>query len=491
MEFTPWISPALSAVHPFVNGRTTTTLGPLLTSSWPGRLAVEADAPLLPLVTHTPGIAILFGSKIQPTPLSSWRPSSLVGSFVFSIRTLLCTPQVLAQLHQSQSHSPTSGCHTPLPVMGTQVAGSWSCSRSQLGSCSSACSGSPSPPWPQCLLMPARWLPRLGSYTHPNAVHLHPFSTDPLPHPLFSFQGFRMEEETFVKALSAELGTLGDLYSVAASLGFPHSQVDQFMTSFPHNFPEVMYTTLAIWYMECAATFHTKLDMLEKAFTETHKGALLTCLCCHHSYVLQAVCSIPQVQLPDKDVMDESLGEAVMSAIDMISSNHLHLVRTVLCEVLTTKDLLTIAEACRMNPMLAIVVTETLLHPLAKATCIFLPWFADDAIPLKDKYLCLKFGFQCTNLLLGFTTILDDIQPEIIDISLPTLDKHLFQLSFTPSICVSAAEARQSLMEWELTFLTILCTAVFHAHKIQAVIPSLCVSVTILNDAMQVHGLAS
>ena len=46
-----------------------------------------------------------------------------------------------------------------------------------------------------------------------------------------------MEEEAFLHDLCDELGTLGDLYSMAASLGFSHSRVDQFMTSFPNNFP--------------------------------------------------------------------------------------------------------------------------------------------------------------------------------------------------------------------------------------------------------------
>ena len=60
-----------------------------------------------------------------------------------------------------------------------------------------------------------------------------------------------------------------------------------------------------------------------------------------------------------------------------------------------------------------------------------------------------------------------------------------------PSVCVSAEEAHQSLTEWEFTFLTILCNAIYATRKINAVIPSLHVPMTILDDAAHVHGLVS
>ena len=141
--------------------------------------------------------------------------------------------------------------------------------------------------------------------------------------------------------------------------------------------------------------------------------------------------------------------------------------------------------------MLVVAVTETSLCPLAKATCILLPWFADDALPLKDKYLHLKFGFQCASLLSIFLNIIEDFHPEIVDITLPAVDEHLFKLSFSPSICVSAKETRQTLNEWEFTFLTILCNAVYADRKIASVVPTLKVPNTILNDATRVHGLVS
>ena len=71
------------------------------------------------------------------------------------------------------------------------------------------------------------------------------------------------------------------------------------------------------------------------------------------------------------------------------------------------------------------------------------------------------------------------------------VDEHLFTLTFAPSICVSTEETRQSLNEWEFTFLTILCNAIYNTRKISAVIPTLQVPVTILNDAALVHGLPS
>lgn len=185
-------------------------------------------------------------------------------------------------------------------------------------------------------------------------------------------------------------------------------------------------------------------------------------------------------------MMSWSLGEAVMNAVNIIPNTHLHLVRTLLRELLTDKDLLTVTAACGVNPMLVVAVTETPLHPLTKATCVILPWFADAAFPLKDKYLHLKFGFQCASLLNVFLNIMEDFCLEIVDITLPAADEHLFKLSFSPSICVSAEESHQTLNEWEFTFLTILCNAVYEVQKIAALVPT-----TILNDAARVHGLAS
>ena len=118
----------------------------------------------------------------------------------------------------------------------------------------------------------------------------------------------------FLHDLCDELSTLGDLYSMVASLGFSHSRVDQFLMSFPNNFPKVVFTTLAAWYTTSGNTFYAKLDALEKAFRDTHKGALFSRISCRHTEAFKHVCSLPRIHLPDADTMDESFGEAVMNA---------------------------------------------------------------------------------------------------------------------------------------------------------------------------------
>ena len=180
-----------------------------------------------------------------------------------------------------------------------------------------------------------------------------------------------------------------------------------------------------------------------------------------------------------------------MNAVDFIPNTLLRLISTLFRELLTDKDFLTVAAACGVNPMLAVAVTETPLHPLAKATHVLLPWFGDDALPLKDRYLCLKFAFQCASLLSMFLNIMEDFHPDKVDTTLLAADEHLFWLSFSPSVCVSTEDTHQTLNEWEITFLTILCNAMYDAKKIAGVVPSLKVPTTILNDAARVHGLAS
>ena len=187
--------------------------------------------------------------------------------------------------------------------------------------------------------------------------------------------------------------------------------------------------------------------------------------------------------------MDESLGEAVMNAIEIIPSCHLHLIRTLFWKILSDRDLLTMAAACGIAPVVSVAVIESQMHPSHKATRVFLPWFAQSDLIPKAKYLCLKFGFQCASLLLVFHNILEDYRPAVVSATLSMADEHLFTLTFAPSICVSAEETRQTLNEWEFTFLTILCNAIYNAHKFSAVVPTLQVSVMILNDTALVHGL--
>ena len=178
-----------------------------------------------------------------------------------------------------------------------------------------------------------------------------------------------------------------------------------------------------------------------------------------------------------------------MNAIEIIPSCHLRLICTLLREILSDGDLLTVAAACGIAPVIAVAVTESQMRPSYKVARVFLPWFAQSDLIPKAKYLRLKFGFQCTSLLLVFNNILEDYRPAVVSATLPTADEHLFTLTFAPSICVSAEETRQTLNEWEFTFLTILSNAIYNARKILAVVPTLQVPVTILNDAALVHSL--
>ena len=147
-------------------------------------------------------------------------------------------------------------------------------------------------------------------------------------------------ECSFLSSLCDEIGTVGDLQSVAASLGLKYSQVEQILTSFPHDFPAAVFATLAGWYTSSRSMFWKKLDDLEDAFKEMHKGALFNRIVNAHSVTLQRVSSLPQIRRPTSEALDESLGEAVMNAIEIIPSCHLRLLRTLLWEILSDRDLL-------------------------------------------------------------------------------------------------------------------------------------------------------
>ena len=131
-----------------------------------------------------------------------------------------------------------------------------------------------------------------------------------------------------------------------------------------------------------------------------------------------------------------------MNAIEIIPSCHLCLIRTLLREILSDGDLLTVAAACGIAPVVTIAVTESQMRPSFKAAQVFLPWFAQSDLISKAKYLRLKFGFQCASLLPVFNNILEDYCPMVVSATLLTVDEHLFTLTFAPSVCVSAEETR-------------------------------------------------
>ena len=361
-------------------------------------------------------------------------------------------------------------------------------------------SGSPPPPnSPLCMeiLSPGCGPPAVPAPVSTASCSLIPSPTctftpvrrqSPNPSPFYDFTGYRLEERSFLSSLCNEIGTVGDLQTVAISLGFPTSRVEQILTSFPNDFPSVVFATLASWYTTSRSMFYEKLDDLEQAFKDMHKGALFNCIVNAHSAALQRLSSLPQICKPGSDTLDESLGEAVMNAIEIIPSNHLCLICTLLREILSNGDLLTVVAACGINPITVVAVTESQMRPFQKAARVILPWFAQSDLIPKAKYLRLKFGFQCASLLAAFNRILEDFRSAVVSATLPSVDGNLFTLTFAPSVCVSAEETRQSLNEWEITFLTILCNAIYNARKISAVVPTLQVSVTILDDAAQGAG---
>ena len=120
-------------------------------------------------------------------------------------------------------------------------------------------------------------------------------SRTPSPSPFYDFTGYRMEERSFLSSLCDEIGTVSDLQTVAASLGFKFSRVEQILTSFPHDFPTAVFATLVGWYTASRSMFCKKLDDLEAAFKLMHKGALFTCIMNAHSVALQRVSSLPRI----------------------------------------------------------------------------------------------------------------------------------------------------------------------------------------------------
>ena len=92
--------------------------------------------------------------------------------------------------------------------------------------------------------------------------------------------------------------------------------------------------------------FCEKLDELEAAFQEVHKDALFTHIVNAHLVALQRMSWLPRICRPNSDTLDESLGEAVINAIEIIPSCHLHLIHTRLWEILSNGDLLTVAATC-------------------------------------------------------------------------------------------------------------------------------------------------
>ena len=191
-----------------------------------------------------------------------------------------------------------------------------------------------------------------------------------------------MEERSFLSSVCDEIGTVGDLQTLAATVDFPSNHLQQILTSFPNDFPAAVFAVIAGWYTTSRLKLYEKVDELERAFTAMHKGALFSRIIQAHSAALQRAAPHPRIQRPMADTLDESLGEAVMNAVNIIPSAHLCLIHTLLRELLTDGALLTVAAACGINPVIVVAVTESQMQPTQKAARIILPWFAQsDLVP--------------------------------------------------------------------------------------------------------------
>ena len=274
----------------------------------------------------------------------------------YSPSELRYTPRPISRDRRSKSHSPASVCRRRTPTIGAVTSLPQAHSRCPSSSVCSLHGKTPSP----ALGRPDTPAPRAtvqgGIIPSSNSAFtpIRHQSPTPSPSPFYDFTGYRLEERSFLSSLCDEIGTVGDLQSVAASLGLKYSRVEQILTSFPHDFPAAVFATLAGWYTASRSMFWKKLDDLEDAFKELHKGALFNRIVNAHSVVLQRVSSLPRIRLPSSDTLDESLGEAVMNAVEIIPSCHLRLLRTLLREILSDGDLLTVAAACGIAPVVAV-----------------------------------------------------------------------------------------------------------------------------------------
>ena len=190
--------------------------------------------------------------------------------------------------------------------MGILMARSRDCSGSPLSSSPSQCTGMPSP-HPGHPDTPAPGSTAQGGIVpSPNSAFTPVCrqSPTPSPSPFYDFTGYRMEERSFLSSLCDEIGTVSDPQTVAASLGFKFSRVEQILTSFPHDFPAAVFATLAGWYTASRSLFCKKLDDLEAAFQEMHKGTLFTRIMNAHSVALQHVSLLPRIHQPNSDTLD-------------------------------------------------------------------------------------------------------------------------------------------------------------------------------------------
>ena len=215
----------------------------------------------------------------------------------YSPSELRYTPRPISRPRRSKSHSPASKCRQCTPTMGTLMTRPRNLSRSPSSSVSSVHGETQSPPPGHLDTLAPGTTAQVGIIPSSNSAFTPVCRQSPTPShsPFYDFTGYRLEERSFLSSLCDEIETVGDLQSVATSLGLKYSRVEQILTSFPHDFPAAVFATLAGWYTASQFMFWKKLDDLEDAFKEMHKGALFNRIVNAHSVALQRVSSLPWI----------------------------------------------------------------------------------------------------------------------------------------------------------------------------------------------------
>ena len=122
----------------------------------------------------------------------------------------------------SRSQAPSSCCQTPTPAMGVSMVQSRSRSRSIYCVRSPSRSRSFTPARPQHPVMPAPTSLAPGILRPSSHSAFTPVGRrSPSPSPFYSFKGFWIEEQAFLHDICDEIGTMGDLYSVAVTVDSP------------------------------------------------------------------------------------------------------------------------------------------------------------------------------------------------------------------------------------------------------------------------------
>ena len=139
----------------------------------------------------------------------------------YSPSELRYTPRPISRPCRSKSHLPASECCQHTPTMGTLMIRS----RSPSSSASSVRGKMPSPLGRLDTLAPETTVQ--GGIIPSSTSAFTPVrcqSPTPSQSLFYDFTGYRLEERSFLSSLCDEIGTVGDLQSVATSLGLKYSR---------------------------------------------------------------------------------------------------------------------------------------------------------------------------------------------------------------------------------------------------------------------------